>query len=146
VQKLTAASAECSSCLNRANKVAYTRLDHVFGARGNGAFRLDAPRFFHTAVVLTKDTVKVPEACCKVAAEVLSQKFQDNCACRPEVVQYTKWFDKELMDYCEWALRESGRCSDDDLVVVCWCWAHKFRPPLQPPLPPTQYTHTPSPH
>ncbi|KIZ04059.1 hypothetical protein MNEG_3903 [Monoraphidium neglectum] len=99
VAKLAAAASECSSCLNRANKVAYNRLDRVFGMRGNSAFRLDLTRFFSLAVSFTQDTVKAPAPCCKVAAEVFSQQFQSQCACLPEVVAHTKWFDKELFDY-----------------------------------------------
>lgn len=39
--------------------------------------------------------------CCKTAVLVFSQKFQEECACLPEVVQHTEHFDKELIDYCE---------------------------------------------
>jgi hypothetical protein len=50
VKQLSDASAACSASLNGANKVAYGRLDRVFGSRGNGAFRLDTGRFFRLAV------------------------------------------------------------------------------------------------
>ncbi|GBF88859.1 hypothetical protein Rsub_01358 [Raphidocelis subcapitata] len=99
VQQLSAASEQCSAALNGANKVAYARLDRLFGTRGNSAFRLDAGRFFRMSVSFTQSSVSVPEPCCRAAAEVLSQRFQDECACRGEVVQHTKWIDKELMDY-----------------------------------------------
>lgn len=49
----------------------------------------------------SQDVVKAPEACCTAAAEVFSAKFQAECACLPEVVAHTKYFDKELFDYCE---------------------------------------------
>jgi hypothetical protein len=50
VKQLSDASSACSAALNGANKVAYGRLDRVFGSRGNSAFRLDTGRFFRLAV------------------------------------------------------------------------------------------------
>ena len=99
MQRLAAASAECSECLNSANRVAYSRLDRVFAARGNGAFRLDPPRFFKMAAGFSQGEVKAPDACCRAARDVISSSFQNECACRADVAQHTKNFDKELLDY-----------------------------------------------
>ncbi|KAI8466133.1 MAG: hint module-domain-containing protein [Monoraphidium minutum] len=97
IQRLSDAASKCSSCLNRANKVAYQRLDRLFGARSN--IRLDVGRFFHLAVGFSQDTVHAPGSCCEAAAQVFSAQFQADCACLPEVVEHTKHFDKELFDY-----------------------------------------------
>lgn len=64
--------------------------------------------------------MKAPDACCQAAAEVFNQQFQTDCACLPEVVEYTKWFDKELVDYCEW-------CSGPLGPTKGWLWALPVR-------------------
>jgi hypothetical protein len=50
LDRLSAAANSCSGCLNAANKVAYGRLDRLFGARGSSSFHMDAGRFFRLAV------------------------------------------------------------------------------------------------
>jgi hypothetical protein len=100
--KLAAAASSCSGCLNDASAVVYTRLDHIWGSRGNSAFRLDVPHFFQGALAAARQgAAAAPEPCCRAAAAVLAPQFQRECACLPEVARHTKSIDKELMDFCE---------------------------------------------